>query len=254
MYGSKTKYQRRYARKGRSSVARMAKGKSTKTRSLAGAIKRLQLAMRRRRQYVNLNHNFSTSCSSDYVAANMCFYAGFNQVFGTGADDLEGNKMIHHSFGAHIRISLENTINEPDTTGFTVFLVSLKDAIGSAFDPAAGTLTLVPNQHYVQRSGMVLLNKKALTIHKMKKFTLTNYGQALGTSAAQSQYGTDCRWYWKISPRKTVYNPVGNWSVLNSALDPSKTYFLLVFNDNSTLDLQSPKLEFNSVHTIEQLS
>lgn len=253
MYG-KSKYTRRYARKGRNVVSKMAKGKVTKVGVLAKAVKRLQSNMRKRKQYINLWQNGATGVTADYFLINLSQFNSFTNIFASQADDKTGNKMIHQSIGLDLRVTLENIVNEPDTTGFTFFLVSLKDTIGSAFVPSTGALTLTPNVHYVINQGMVMLNKQCFTIHKRKRFTLGNYGQALSTSAAQTQFGTDCRWYWKQRVGKTINNPYGNWSDLFSGLDPSKSYYLLAFNDNSGTDLQNPQLRFSIVHSIEQNS
>ena len=58
-------------------------------------------------------------------------------------------------------LSLENLINdEENTVSFTMFLVSLKDEIGDAFNTASGVLSLTANEHYYQQNGLCMLNKK----------------------------------------------------------------------------------------------
>lgn len=251
MYGSKSKQMRRRGYRARARVAKIAKGRTTKIQALAQSVRRIQRRMKGEAEYLNYSQNGTQPLVADYNFFCLTSPANWTQVFGSSADDGKENSAYHLSAGMDLRVTLENTINEPDTTGFTCFIVSLKDVIGSAFNPSTGALNLIANTHYTIREGMVLLNKKCFTIHKQKRFTLTNYGQALSVSAAQSQYGTDRRWYWKIRFNKHLLNPSGNWSDLNSGLDPSKTYYVITFNDNSSLDLQNPKLAFNVVHTVK---
>lgn len=246
MNGPKRKYQRRKPR-----VAQIAKGRTTKVQALAKSVRTIQRKMKGEAEYLNYSQNGTQSLTADYNFFCLTSPANWTQVFGSSSDDGKENSAQHLSAGMDLRVSLENTINEPDTTGFTCFLVSLKDVIGSAFNPSTGGLNLLANQHYTIREGMVLLNKKCFNIHKMKRFTLTNYGQSLSQSAAQSQYGTDHRWYWKIRFGQKLINPLGNWGDLQTGIDPSKTYYVITFNDNSPGDLQNPRLAFNVVHTVK---
>jgi len=254
MYGRKTKYTRKYARKGR--VAKLAKGRTTKVQALAKAVSNIQRSMRAKAEYLNFTQTGNDSIVGDLTYIRLSDFQNWSVCFGSTANDSEQNKMIHKSFGMDLRVTLENSINnEENTTGFTVMLVSLKDEIGSNFDPNTSDLNSLnqPN-HYIIREGMVLVNKKVFNIHKQKRFTLSNYGTALTTSAAQTQYGTDCRWYWKLSPNKVVTNPYGDWKSLRSAGDPSKTYYLLIFSDNSSADLENPNIKYNIVHTVKTVA
>lgn len=244
---------RRYAKK-RVYRKRKAQGKKPTIAGLAKAVKGLMRREKVADEYLNLGqYNVADSLTAPFYQVNLCNYGGMAPIFGSDADDDNDNKIIHKSFGMDLRVSLENTINnEENTIGFTTFLVSLRDAATPAFNPTTGVLTLTANTHYYQTTGMTLLNKKFFKIHKIKRFTLTNYGTALTASAAQSQYGSDCRWYWKMSPSALIQNPIGNWSALASALDPSKQYYLLVFNDNTSADGESPALTTNIVHTMKK--
>jgi len=252
-YGTKSKYVRKYARKGR--VARMAKGKTTSVQALAKAVSSIQRSMRTKCEYLNYTQSGDVGVSGDLTSVSLSDYANWVGCFGSGANDAEQNKIVHQSFGMDLRVTLENSINnEENTTGFTCMLVSLKDDVGADFNPSTSALSLSSPNHYVIREGMVLVNKKVFTIHKQKRFTLSNYGTALTASAAQTQYGTDMRWYWKLSPRKMIQNPYGDWKSLRSGGDPSKTYYLFIFNDNSSLDGENPALKYNIVHTVKTVA
>lgn len=238
----------------RKRMYRKRKGGKPSLAKLASAVKSLQRRNRRDDEYIQLGQfNSNDSMTGSPVVVNLCNYTGMAGIFGTSSGDRFDNKIIHQSFGMDLRVSLENTINnEESTINFTAFLVSLRDDCGGVFSPSTGTLTFTANQTHYVTNGLALLNKKIFKIHKQKRFTLTNYDTALSTSAAQSQYGTDCRWYWKWSPRAVIQAATQSWTDLASAQDPSKQYYLLIFNDNSTVDGESPSFTSNIVHTMKK--
>lgn len=213
----------------------------------------LQRANRSQHQFLNyFQGGLQENISSQVKVINLCDYNAFTPIFGADGDDDNNQKVVHQSFGMDMYLTLENLINnEEDTITFTMFLVSLKDNIGSAFNPSTGALSLANGQQYVYQSGLVMLNKKVFNIHKVIRRTLTNHGTALSAPSAQTQYGTDCRFYIKHSPRSVITNPLGDWKAMSSSLDPSKQYYFLIFNDNSVLDGESPCCTYNIVHTMK---
>lgn len=250
------KYPRRVVKKSKK-ITKLAKGKETQITTLAKAVRLLQTKMRKEPEYLNFSQNFSNANlnSSAPLVQNLTYYTGMNPIFGVASDDLEANKIIHKSVGLDIRVTLENSVNnEEETIGFTAFIISLKDDIGPYFLPGTGAIQWTNDITHTIQNGMVLLNKKMFNIHNQKRFHLSNYGTALSAPAAQTQYGTDQRWYWKCSINKIVSNPGGNWKALQSALDPSKCYFLVIFSDNSTIDLESPSCSLTAVHTMQTVA
>lgn len=247
-------YRKRRGAPRRKYVRRPMKKQSSVVSQLVRKVNGLIKDKLRKDDTVNLAQYNNNSITSQGYGVLLSNFAGMQKVFGTDGDDTEDNKIIHSSVGMDIEITLENTLNnEESTTRFTTFLVSLKDNIGSAFNPSSGALSLTPDIHYYQQAGgQCLLNKKCFNIHKIKRFTLTNYDTALTASAAQSQYGTVQRWYWKLPIGKVIQNPTGSWDQLGTGLDPSKTYYILVFNDNSTLDLENPVFRMSAIHTMKK--
>lgn len=252
----KLRYRRkRFVRKS-GGVKAMSRPRKTAIQKLASAVRRLQMKNRSEAEYLTFSYGVEpTGIESPAYIYPLNFYQGMTPIFGVSADDLEANKIIHKSAGLDMRVTLENPVNnEESTIGFTAFLVSLKDDIGTVFNPGTGGLTLTSNvTHYINQ-GMAMLNKKMFNIHRVKRFHLTNYNTALTASAAQTQYGTDCRWYWKVALNKTIQNPQGNWKSLSSALDPSKQYYVLIFNDNAVIDLESPTFTASAVHTFKTVA
>jgi len=174
-------------------------------------------------------------------------------IFGTSSNDGIANQIQHVSLKMTIYCTLENVINEPDTIGVSLFLCSMKDNIGQNFNPATGLVTLVPGFHFTTLQGQVIVNSKVIKVHKVKRLMLTNHGSALGVPSAKNQDGTDYRASWYLKTNKRIVNPYGDWRQLICPPDPSLNYFLLAFNDNSVVDLQSPKLQLNIVHNTKSI-
>jgi len=250
MYGRR-KGAKRPARKGGKGVSRLTKAKPTAITTLAKAVKSIQLKMKAKTVMLNYGYkNDNQNLSSNVDVFHLTRYVDWNPIFGATGNDDDANKMIHKSMGLDMYF---NSNSETDPINFTVFIVSLKDtALG--FNNATGALTLVEDQDYHQLDALTMINKKAYNIHYTKRFTLGNNGVGLGSSTAQTQYGTDRRFYAKIKCNKSVENPHGDWKQLNVSADPSDNYYLLVFNDNGILDATYPRLRLNVVHTVEQLA
>jgi len=244
-----------YSKKGfrKSKLNKLAKGKNTTTKTLASQIKSIQKQIKRKSIYLNFGQQFDKTLSSDVDIFKLSNYSNWVNIFGSSSNDSEANKMIHKSFG--LDMYLESS-TEPNSIQFTVFLVSLKDQIrGAAFNNSNGNLTLANNTDYYAQNGLVLLNKSAFNIHAVKRCVLGNNGVGLGSSTAQTQYGTDRRYYMKVSCNKTVGDsPQGDWRNMDCSPDPSDNYYLLIFNDNGILDAENPRVRINVVHTVEQLA
>jgi len=253
MYGGKRYGKKRPARKGGKGVSRLTKAKPTAITTLAKAVKSIQLKMKRKTLTLNYGENVSNALlSSQLDIFPLTNYSDWNGIFGASSDDATANSMIHKGFGIDM---LFDAGSETDQINFTVFLVSLKDDIrGGAFNRTTGALSLTDSVDYYTYQGFSMLNKKCFNIHSVKRFTLGNNGVGLGSSTAQTQYGTDRRFYTKITCNKSITNPHGDWKQLNCSPDPSDNYYLLVFNDNGILDAQYPRLRMNVVHTVEQLA
>jgi len=236
-------------------VKGLAKGKTTAIQTLAKEIKALKAANKKEHQYLQYGQAESRiNVIQDYLALNLCNYAVGAPIFGADADDDNNYKIVHHSFKMDCFLALENTVNEPDTTTFTMYLVSLRDDVGiGVFNSFTGALVLTPNLHYYNQNGQVLVNPKMFNVHKKIKKVLTNHGQNLANPSAQTQDGTNCRFMVNYSPRQVITNVSGDWKALQSSVDPSKQFYFLIFSDNSAADLQSPGFTYNIVRTMKTI-
>lgn len=250
MYGRRKGY-KRPARKGGKGVSRLIKPKTTAITTLAKAVKSIQSKMKRKSVYLNFGEKIDNSLlSGNLDIFPLCKFSNWAAIFGADANDVEANKCIHKSFGIDMRFESNS---ETDAINFTVFIVSLKDGM-RGFDNSSAALSLSNNLDYHWQDALAMVNKKSFNIHYTKRFTLGNNGVGLGSSTAQTQYGTDRRFYTRIRPNNTIENPRGDWKAMTCSPDPSDNYYLLVFNDNNILDATYPRVRANVVHTVEQLA
>jgi len=241
--------------KGGKGIKRLLTKPTTAITTLAKAVRTIQSKMKAKTVTLNYGENVSNALlSSQLDVFPLTNYSDWNGIFGASADDTTANSMIHKGFGIDMYFDAGS---ETDQINFTVFLVSLKDNIrGGAFNRVTGALSLSDSVDYYTYQGFAMLNKKCFNIHACKRFTLGNNGVGVGSSTAQTQYGTDRRFYMKkrVNQKITNNDSNGNWKSLECSQDASDNYYLLVFNDNNLLDAGYPRLRYNIVHTVEQLA
>ena len=173
---------------------------------------------------------------SPYVATNLTNWAQKGVVFATQSQDWQlTNKLYHKRMTLDCQI---NAGNERDLIGYRAFLISLRDNanVPSRWNAGTGGIALTNNLDFVQSpAGEAMLNPKVFKIHKVKTF----YTTAQGSTAAATGNAGDRRvkrWKWNIYPKHTVYNPSGNVYSMITSQDPSKCYYLIIFNNNLAAD------------------
>lgn len=223
--------------------------------TLAKRVNGLARRMRQQNTSIILTRSSSTNAVSPVNIYGLDQYNLMSPIFGTLSNDLHGNRVLDKSDAMDITVSLENIgQSEPDTVNFTCYLVQLKDAIGGAY-AGLGALALTSAQHYTTFPTLganALLNLKFFRILKTKKFTLTNYGNAL-TSDSANTGPIFKRWTWKVKRNALIQNPDGDFNT-RGPVDPSQARFLLVFSDNLTSDSQSPVVQINHVKSLTQIN
>lgn len=230
--------------------------KKSTVAALKRDVKMLKKDVRDRTQIHHLaseiNSTLGSASGAQMFVANLCNWSAATPIFGSSNTDVDlANSYVHRGFGLDVYVTNND---ESQQINYTAFLVSLKDNIGSAFDPNTGALTLTNPLHFYNNSSPValtMLNKNCFNIHKIKRFTLGNMGVGQTVNGLQTQYGNAIRWYWKIRADKKVSCPTQSMKTQQSSLDPSKNYYLLISNDNSTLDLEVPIVRGTIVHSIQ---
>lgn len=165
-------------------------------------------------------------------------------IFGKNATEIsEVNKAYLNSKDIYVSI---RQASEPNLVRMTMFLVSLKDqgATTTVFDPASRQLVLTGTSDWTAyQAEHALLNPDIFTVHATRRFTMGYEGSAGPMADTYAQR----RFKFTIKPRqKLIQNPVGNvfnTSTFASPTDPSQNYFVIIFNDNASLDLEFPKAD-----------
>jgi hypothetical protein len=163
--------------------------------------------------------------------------SSWTPVFGYDAGDLSDvNKCYVNSYKIDARISQGS---EADQIYYSMFVVSLKDdaADSTTFDPATGALNLASGTHYTTlgANGKVLINPRMFNIHSYKRFYM---GGRAGDQSAPCLRDVS---FTIVPKQKLITNPKGNIfgiGGLSFPKDPSKNYYLLLFNDDSGADFQ----------------
>lgn len=237
-------------RRRRSAASRITRARSTPVVRLARQVKQLSRYVKRDQQYLNYGQTWNaTNLSLPFAAFHLSSPSNWTAIFGSAANDGQQNATIWKSTGLDLYFSIGN---ETALTTFTVFLVHAKDEAANLIS-STGTLSMSSGDAYYAIGSQTMINKKYFKILKVKRFQLGNNGQSAATSTAQMQFGIERRMYMKFRANKKITNPGGDWKDLTRSLDPSGNYYLLVFNDNSSADLEYPTLSMTSVHTVQTL-
>lgn len=193
----------------------------------------------------------SFTLSSDVSVTNLTRLAGdLTAIFGTSTDDLQSNKIRLSRLMIKYYMWL---YNEPDGPySGEVFIVSPRADAASKITFSTGAMTLTSNDDYWIRNGMVFLNPEVFEIHAHKKFHLMLNGvngatTPAYTTPAQTCYGTDFVFEADIKLAKNIQNPAGNAISLACPTQATSNIYLLIFNNNSAVDGESPKAVYTTV-------
>lgn len=175
--------------------------------------------------------------------------SSWTPIFGYDANDVStANKMYVNSYKVDARLTQDS---EADLIWYTMFVVSLKDdgADSTTFDPATGQLTLTDNIHYnrAPTNGKVIVNPRFFNIHKYKRFYMG------GRAGDQSAPVTRDLSFTIVPKQKMVTNPKGNIFGIGGLAfpkDPSKNYYMILFNDDLGTDLQVNKIVAGGIASI----
>lgn len=225
-----------------------------KTRSTSGLAKQVARLTRRVNKSqihnVNLFQNGNLQLTSNYAVLPLSNWGSLTPCFGyTTTDYNNANEAFLKSITMQFRL---NSANEEDNISYSMFLVSISKNGSNIYDQATGTLSaLTQPLHYLSTASMGMLNKKYFKIHRTKFGNLGNWSTPLQQSSAGGKSLTTLdQFYWKIKPMKTIKNPAGNFASLACSQDPATQYYIIVLNDNSTADLESPILEYNIIYSL----
>lgn len=135
--------------------------------------------------------------------------------------------------------------NESSVIDMTVFLVSLQPSVAKKVHIDTTLMTNLVDQqdYYSVANSLVMLNTKRFKIHYVKRCqTFENYTD--GTPQTRGFH----RGYLKRQCNMPILNQAGNWTDVDDTEWPLEhRMYWIVFNNNSSVDLEYPTLSFNCV-------
>lgn len=186
-----------------------------------------------------------------YSVLNLSQYSAFAPIFGSDPTDYQKvNKWLHKS--QTIDMSL-NASNEMANIELSMYIVTLKDEANKIYNKTTGALTLVAGQDYVMSGAnfiQTILNPKVFNVKWKKHLLIGNNNTALINSSGVGPRMYK-RFHKKFMVNSHIKNLYGNVFDLTCSQDPSKQRFLIIFNDNSALDLEHPVIVFNMVNELQ---
>lgn len=221
---------------------------SKKVATLAAAVKKLNTVSYDKVDFIHTSANGSlltTPYNSTLVSGGL---NTMSPLWGYSSTDVANcDKAYLNSKDVYVSVRQNN---EPNLIRYTMFVVSLKDqgADSTTFDPLTGALTLANGTHYTNIvSDQVRISPRFFNIHAMRRFTMGYEGSVGPTADTMSER----RFVIKLKPaKKLIQNPKGN-VFANSAFmfpkDPSQNYWVILFNDNTSVDLENNKLDINTI-------
>ena len=227
-----------------------------KSGSIAQRLRKLERSIKPLQPIHFMRQGFSATLSSTGSLVPLTRYDNLTPVFGNAPEPKESAR--HVSVGMDVRFDMAN---EVDPVRYTVFIVSLKDIISPAWNSTTGNVTLIADEHYSLVDGMAMLNKEYFNIHKIKRFSTGNDGYSVNANFPNLGFVNNVpgeqgmrrqhRFYMKQKINKIVKDAGGSWVSLQTNPDPSRNFYMIIFNNNSALDLQNPTFEFHGIHTLQ---
>ena len=250
-YGNRSRTFKRTTRNYRRTPARTSKNK--------GAIIRLQkrvakIAYKQRERTLSLmfskedDYNLASSYNIRqlFVPKNIVGSTGWFQVFGSNQNATESRVLKVNSVNIQYQL-YANT--EEALIDHTVMILTPKSkkVFDEVFNPVTGAITLTNNTDYVMLQGMALINKNRFKVHHYKRnMTVQQDGgsgtQEVGYPLPMNICKVNLKLGWKIK------NTLGAWTdVDTNSLPHWMRMFMVVFNNNSAIDLEYPAIKYTAL-------
>lgn len=199
----------------------------------------------------------NTAVVGPYVAVNLLNFGSIVGCFGTTTNDFNTcNSLIMKKI--EIDILLQNG-SEIDNMYCQFFIVKLKKDSG-LYNKTTGILNslVVPTNYVINALGgqsQAYVSPNDFTVVYSKKVILGNNGIAgnatSGTGQSSSGAVNTFRTRKSITMNKLYKNPDGNVRDLACSQDPTGQYYAILFNENSSIDLENPQMQMNWVWTFD---
>lgn len=185
---------------------------------------------------------------SPYIGYCLTQYSNWSHMWPSTTSALVSSKskMTLKKMLLNSLVTLDNVNNEEGEIKFTYVVLQGKDTFTPVLD-AFGAPVLTGGQHYTIQDGFAYINKNYFKILQYKTFVLTG-GDGADLQADRSSIVLRTRLY----PKFTVENPDGSWNTLITSPDPSDNIYVVLFNNNSAADTESPRWTGTMIATLDQ--
>lgn len=216
--------------------------------SLAREVRLLKKKTRLVTQREQYRSSDATDVIAPYAALHLTDYTAWARLWPTTTQvpATVKSQMFHRYTIIDNLITLDNINNEEGLINFTYFVFSTRDAAGT-LPTSLGVPSLTNNVDYSLVQGQAYLNLSKYKIHYMKRFTLTG-GDGADMQADRSQI----RFTARIKPMCKVVAVDQSWNALSGSPDPSDNLYHVLFNDNSSTDLENPRWQWTALHSVDQ--
>jgi len=238
---AKRKYRKRGNASAVSKVARRrptASNQKAQIMSLSNKVNKLSKRVSNTSEQVFYQTTWDQTVSANYAIFPLVKPASWTNVFGQSDNVTESRKLTIRKMNLDFDVTPYTEGAEVD---FTVFLASAKN--NKVFRETNGmTSILQGNDDYAFTNGMALLNPKRFNIHKAWRLKTSGiYTDLNGTTTLNTLQSA--RRYTKMYMNHTLKNAQGSpWtSIADLEIPISTSYTLIVFNNNSAVDLESPQ-------------
>ena len=219
--------------------------------ALAGQVQHLKANFSLGRQISQYQYTYAETVSADYGVFDIVVPTSWTNVF-ADPDAIENATRVTMS---HLKFDMLFTCNtEKGPTQFSCFLVTLKpDTADQVLSIAGSGLTgLVSGAHYAKGttySGLVHLNEQFFTIRKQWRFIVTSEMLEFGGDPSKEASQSMKRIAFNFPFKRSLHSGRNSWrtALTSDRVSSSAKLYLLMFNNNSALDLESPYVSVNTI-------
>jgi hypothetical protein len=195
------------------------------------------------------NKSHDIAITSNYVHMQLLLptsqpgESAMSQVFQTDTSILSRQTFKMKSLKCMYRV-YPNNEESPIEVTVTCIAPKSRKILSEAYSALTGALTLSVGTDYVITNGVVMLNLQRWHLHHYKRtMTVAQDGpDELQYPLASNRGG------FKITKNWVIYNRTGNWDdVPSNDLPYYQRVFLVVFNNNSGVDIEWPKIAQNTI-------
>lgn len=222
---------------------------------LSGAVMRLQRGLANRYSYSQYRFANNLSLSQFYKVVQITRPSYYTPVFGAPA--AFNDKRAFYSKAVYLDMLIRSA-DEPSPIDMTIFLVSPKSGacnqlmadasedLSGMNNPIAGIPTT--QNHYSNQDGKVYMNPQVFNIHYVRRVMIGQEIVAGSDTMVTNMSDARKRLYIKIPWNKRVIKglaPAAFTSLNFIDVQDDCKLWMVVFNNNSSADGQSPQMEFN---------